>query len=420
MPADPVQVGIIGMTGFAGAHHGAVRELEKTGACHLVCTSTRDVDACRARADELQLNGRGVRLYGDYVQMLDECRDLLEVVIIPSALPLHAEMHKACVERGLPAYLEKPPTLDYAEFEAMLSVEAAASKLTNVGFNYIIEDERRALKGRLLDGEFGRVRTVCFSGLWPRARSYYERTFWAGRLVHEGRLVLDSPLGNAMAHFAHNLLFWAGADALWSWGEADRVEAELYRANRIEGPDTIFAKAVTADGTELRLALSHACSGDHRGWERVICEKAVLHYDVSSGYRIVRDDGTTEAGDFGERDLLPKNLAAYFDYVRGKAERPITTLADSGPFVRLYDLVLIAGREIHQIPEPFAQTLPAPDRDTTLTAVQDVGPVFERFFSEDLFPSKQAVPWARKGGGARPGELALLREVISHMVAESS
>lgn len=415
MSDSPVRVGIIGMTGFAGSHHGAVRELEKEGVCQLVCTSTRNPDACRDRADRLEFAARGVRLYDDYIRMLDEHRDRLEVVIIPSAVPLHAEMHKACVERGLPAYLEKPPTLSHAEFQDMVSVEAAAQKLTNVGFNYIVQGGRQALKRRLVSGEFGRVRKVSFSGLWPRARSYYDRTFWAGRLMYDGRLVLDSPMGNAMAHHAHNVLFWAGVASPWSWAEAGRVEAELYRANDIEGPDTIFVKAATTDGVDLRLALSHACTGDHRDWERIICDDALLHCDPRSSWKVSRDDGTTETGELGSSDV-PANLAAYFDYVRGKVDRPMTTLDDSGAFVRLYDAVVIAGRAIHEIPEPSAQTLPAPNGESTVRAVQNIDTVFERFFSDDLFPSQQGLSWAGKGGAATPRDLERLPDVVSDMV----
>lgn len=417
MSDDLVRVAIIGMTGFAGAHHRAVRELESKGVCKLVSTSTRNIEACRERIERLELAGRGVRLYDDYIQMLDECRDLLEVVIVPSGVPLHAEMHRACVERGLAVYLEKPPTLNYAEFQEMLAVEAAAVKLTNVGFNYIVQEKRHALKRRLLSGEFGAIRKACFSGLWPRPRTYYDRTFWAGRLTYDGNLVLDSPMGNAMSHHAHNMLFWAGTDGLWSWAEPERVEAELYRANDVEAPDTIFLNAVATNGVELRLAFSHACTGEHRHWETVVCEKAVLTCDISTKWQIEREDGTTETGDLGSSELVPENLAVYFDYVRGKADRPMTTLADSGAFVRLYDLALIAGKEIHAVGEPFAQTLPAPDGDSTVRSIEGIGEAFERFIADGSFPSEQGLPWSGKKGAATAKDLGLLPEVVANMVA---
>src|SRR5207237_9307357 len=121
---------------------------------------------------------------------------------------LHAEMHAAATARGLPVYLEKPPTLDHVELEAMIRSDAQARKASLVGFNFIIEKARLSLKERLLAGEFGAVRGATLSALWPRPASYFARNNWGGRLLVDGHVVLDSCFGNAMAHFVHNLLFW--------------------------------------------------------------------------------------------------------------------------------------------------------------------------------------------------------------------
>jgi hypothetical protein len=152
--------------------------------------------------------------------MLDaECGEL-EVVTVPTPIPLHAPMHRACVERGLACYLEKPPTLYHAELDEMLAVEARAARQTQVAFNFIVEDSRQALKRRILAGEFGRVLRAGSHGHWPRPTTYFTRSAWAGRLFLGGRPVLDSCIGNAMAHYVHSLLFWCGDSALLSWAEA--------------------------------------------------------------------------------------------------------------------------------------------------------------------------------------------------------
>lgn len=421
MSPDPIRVAVIGMTGWSRAHHEAVRKLEDAGICRLICTSTRNIDACRTSAHQLGFAGRDVRIYEDYVKMLDEEGHRLDVVTIPSALPLHAEMHRACVDRGCPAYLEKPPTLDCAEFDGMLAIEANACKLTNVGFNYIVEHERQSLKQRLLAGELGAIRTVLYAGLWPEPRSTFERTYWVGRLVHEGRLLLDSPMGNPMSHYVHNVLFWAATDSLWSWAEVDHVEAELYRAIQLQGPDTIFVRASTAEGIQLRLAFSHACAGRLRQFERIICDEATLQYDYDtyfpSGYRIVWNDSISESADIEVRDLLPENLAAYFAYVRGETERPVTRLIDSGPFVRFYDLALVAGREIHQVPKQCMSAVAASGHHRPIAAIQHIDTAVDCFFSQGMLPSEQGLPWARQGGEASAADLKLLPSVVARMVA---
>jgi len=183
------RVGIIGMGGFARAHHRAVLDLERRGQCRFVTTCDPDPSAHRELAADLGFSERGVSVYDSYREMLDDERERLDVVTVPAPLPLHAEMHRACVERGLAVYLEKPPTLDYAELDEILLVEARAERLTNVGFNYIVETPRQQLKRRLLDGGFGQVQQVCFHGLWPRSTAYYARTNCAGRLRLGARLM---------------------------------------------------------------------------------------------------------------------------------------------------------------------------------------------------------------------------------------
>jgi predicted dehydrogenase len=175
--------------------------LEDAGVCRLICTCDPSDDALQAARARWNLDGRGVRVWTDYREMLDVHVGELDVVTIPTPPPLHAEMHRACVERNLACYLEKPPTLDPDELERMITVDAGARKQTQVAFNFIIEEPRQALKRRLLAGEFGALRRASFVGLWPRASDYYARAAWAGRLLgNDGRLVLDSCIGNALAH----------------------------------------------------------------------------------------------------------------------------------------------------------------------------------------------------------------------------
>ena len=50
----------------------------------------------------------------------------------------------------------------------------------------------------------------------------------------EGELVLDVCMGNAVAHWVHNMLQWCGEGEVLSWADIDSVQAELYRAHAIE------------------------------------------------------------------------------------------------------------------------------------------------------------------------------------------
>lgn len=413
------RVGIIGTGGFAGSHHNAVRALEAAGECRLVCTCDPNAVLLADARTRFDLDGRGVETFEDYRSMLDSHRNDLDVVTVPTPLPLHAEMHRACVEGGFACYLEKPPTLDPDEMERMLAVEANAARQTQVAFNFIVEEPRRALKARLAAGEFGRVRRVTFVGLWPRADTYFTRSGWAGRLLwHDGRLVLDSVIGNALAHHVHNTLFWAGTDALSSWASPAAVWADIYRAHAIEGLDTCFVRAECDNGVEVRLAATHACDGAQEQREQVECDDAVLTYVTGGSYQVTWKDGRPpEDAPADRRVLLQENLRAYFAYVRGEAERPLTRLIDSRPFVHFNALVYVAAGAITPVGPTHVHRSPAANGD--LIAIAGVRDACRTFVETGDLPAAQGLPWARQRdrdeAPARPGDLPRLPEIIGGM-----
>lgn len=404
------------MGGFAAAHHDAILQLESEGKCRLVCTCDPAADAWADRASALRFTQRGVRVFDNYLDMLAACCNGLDLATIPTPVPLHAEMHRTCVENGLAVYLEKPPTLDYRELEAMLDVEQTAVHETNVGFNFIIERERRQLKHRLVTGEFGKLRRVIFTGMWPRPRSYFSRAPWVGRLMLNDRLVLDSCFGNAMAHYVHNVLFWAGLQSLDGWAAIKDATAELYRANHIEGPDTFFVQAHTTDDVLLHMALTHACEGEHRHYEQLECDKATITYKTSDRYTIDWNDGRTESRGVPAVSVAD-NLRAYLDYLANPlpSRRPATRLVESTPFVQLNDLAYVSAGAIQPIPQNERTITKTSDGSSVITSINNIERISARFIHEGLFPSAQGLTWGIKTKAATLDDLPILNDVVSRM-----
>ena len=417
--SQPPGIGIIGMGGFAQSHHRVAHALEAAGHCRLVCTCDPRFDTFEAEADRWELARRGVAVYADYREMLDAHRDDLRLVTVPTPIPLHAPMHRACVERGLACYLEKPPTLYYAELAQMLAEEERARYQTQVAFNFIVEDTRQALKRRILDGEWGRVLRVGFHGHWPRTNAYFTRAPWAGRLLLAGQPVLDSCIGNAMAHYVHNVLFWCGQEGLFSWAEVAGVEAELYRAHAIESFDTCFVRGRCANGIEVQIAATHAGDGPQHHREWVECEAATLTYLTGRTYHIVYKDGREETAPTDRRELLRENFLAYLAYLRGEAPRPLTRLIDARPFVHFYDLVFVAAQTIHAVPDAHIRRSPAREAGAEYAAIDGIDEACDAFFTTGLFPSQQQAAWAGPGGRALAEELPQLLGVVTRMSRES-
>src|SRR5947209_8700164 len=116
-----LNVAIIGMGGFAGEHHRVFQALEREDECRLVCICDPRPDDFSEQQARLKFAARGVAVYRDYQRMLDAHSTELDMVTVPTPVPLHAPMHRAVVERGLACYLEKPPTLYYAELDEMIA-----------------------------------------------------------------------------------------------------------------------------------------------------------------------------------------------------------------------------------------------------------------------------------------------------------
>ena len=403
------------MGGFAASHHGTVARLEERGEAKLICTCDPRAREFGPQQQQWKFGARGVQVFDDYQAMLAACHRELDCVVIPTPIQLHAEMHGAAAALGLPSYLEKPATLDYAELERMIATDARLPRESLVGFNFIIEKPRLALKERLLSGDFGAVRAATLTALWPRPTSYFRRNAWAGRLMVGDHVVLDSCMGNALAHFVHNLLFWTGSAELFSWAKLAAVRSELYRAHAIEGADTFFVEADTITGVTLRFALSHACSGPSSQAEMIVCEKATLRYVVGQSAEIRWCDGRLERIPLGPFDGLEENHLEYYRYLRGENSRPATTLADSRSFVALNDLAHVSSRRVAMIPaERVAGVRDEKEQKdyldvTGLTAAQEE------------FTVRGAWPGAN-GWGREPGEvvgisdLARFHDIIHRML----
>lgn len=413
---QPARIAIIGMGGFAGSHHHTVARLEERGKAKLVCTCDPKAGNFVKEREAWRFTARGVQVFSDYRTMLEACHANLDLVVVPTPIQLHAEMHAAAVAHGLPCYLEKPPTLDHAELERMIATDAKLRKASLVGFNFIIEKARLSLKERLLAGEFGAIRGATLSALWPRPASYFARNDWAGRLLIDGRIVCDSCFGNAMAHFVHNLLFWTGGPELFSWAQVAAVRAELYRAHAIEGADTFFVETDTTAGITMRFALSHACAGTSSHSEMVLCDKAVLRYTVGRHIEIRWNDGRGEKIDLEPFDPLAENHLDYQRYLRGEASRPATSLADSRPFVALNDLAYVSSGRITQIPAAQISGVRDEKEQKDYLNVASMGTAHEAFLAKGVWPS--ASGWGRGPADVvTPADLSRFHDVVRAMAA---
>ena len=193
-------------------------------------------------------------LYRDAAQMYEEQKP--DAVIIATPIHFHREQAEQAFAHGCHVVLEKPLAGCADDARAILAARDRADKLLNVDYQLCYDPVMRAVKKDVDAGVFGAPVSLRVIVLWPRGYTYYGRsTHWAGRKKDDhGRIIYDSVLNNATAHYLMNMLFMTGA-------EVQNVRCRTFRANPVETYDTAVMKGRSA-GAEVFIAVSHAVRED--------------------------------------------------------------------------------------------------------------------------------------------------------------
>lgn len=250
------QIGLIGVSGYASIHIEWLLQAHKDK--RLIITAFVTVEAERDSEGAKQLKATGALQYDSYLEMLEAQNGQLDLCFIPTGIQWHARMTIDALNTGCNVLVEKPLAGATSDGRAVIDAMKETGRWVAVGFQDMYTDEVATIKRMILKKRIGRIKTVSMLGLWPRARSYYQRNNWTGRLRADDAFVLDSPLNNAFAHFVNLSLFLAG-ETFEQSGDAFLNNAQLYRAHDIESFDTAVVQATSQTGTEFWFGVSHAC-----------------------------------------------------------------------------------------------------------------------------------------------------------------
>ena len=221
------QFGLIGLGPIGTIHLSTIEAFQAEGRAQIAAVA----DPAFERSPERRrpLEDRGVRCYTDYRQMLRD--EELDAVTIATPIPFHYEMTKACLERGLYVYLEKPPVPLLQQLDSLIAADPKF--LVGVGFQMILSKCLNQLKKTILEKKLGEVLEIAAGGCWPRLTNYYTRANWAGKLVLNGNPVLDGPATNGLAHVIHNMMYLAGEQPR-EFASPTEIQGVRYRARPIE------------------------------------------------------------------------------------------------------------------------------------------------------------------------------------------
>ncbi len=388
--SNPVSIALGGIGGYGSMYLSALLDSPQARSCSLVATVDPHPAGC-ARWHELQ--ALGIPHYDDLDALYRH--HSVDLTVLVSPIQLHAEQTVLALRHGSHVLCEKPAAATVQDVDRMMDAETRSGHSVAVGFQWSFTAPICQLKKDILRGDFGkpvRFKSLC---LWPRDESYYSRNNWAGRLRDDrGRWVLDSPVNNAMAHDLHNMLFLLG-DAPTTSAHPVEVVAEAYRANPIENADTVAARIMTRDGTEVLFFGSHAVPDNYGPVFTLEFTDAVVVYDAEHASILASfKDGTTRT--YAAPDATPHEQ---------KLWSCLTSIADTQPMA-----CGLAAARSHTLCVNGIQDSIGTSVDLPRDLIESVGPpggrlassselaaLLQACFQASALPSELGTSWAHCG-----------------------
>ncbi len=293
----PLRFVVIGLGGYGLVHIEAVRWLAEQGLGKLVGVVALDVDRRQRPTLVESLLKQHVTLYDSVEHFTSAGVSTADALTVPIAINMHVPISIAAMRAGLHVYCEKPVAGTVQEVDQLIAAEKETGRRIAIGFQHIYSNSIQQLKSRICDGRLGKVQELALMCGWPRSQQYYARNEWTGKLRFGGDWILDSPANNAHAHYVLNALYLCSADPKGS-ANPHTLRAELYRANTIEGPDTVQMQFDTTDGSKVFSILTHANGRENGPHMQLDCERGRAYWQTDNGKTIVRyKNGNTEEFD---------------------------------------------------------------------------------------------------------------------------
>lgn len=243
-----------------------------------------------------EFTAQGIPLY-DSMEAFFADGGRAQLAVISTPIQFHTPQILLALSHGMHVLCEKPLCGDARDIEALENAAEAAGKYVGIGFQWSHSKAILALKRDVMSGKFGRAEDLRTLILWPRDAKYYARGIgWAGKkATPDGRLIYDSVINNATAHYLHNILFLLGGEGTAKAPES--IRAELYRANPIENFDTAKVDLTFPGGAQAHMLASHAVDTE-------INPLFIYKFENASVCYANDDDACT-------RSLMPVGYTAY-------------------------------------------------------------------------------------------------------------
>ena len=275
-----IGIALFGVSGYGRCLLDAIRLVESSGSCRLeaVCIVNRNEE----EESWNQLCESGVRCFEDAISLWSEMKGRIGLTVLPTPPHTHCDYTLQAFSSGSHVLVEKPIATNLADARRMSQGAEISERQLFVGFQDMCVPSTLALKQSLIEGAYGKIRSISFLGLWPREHAYYRRNSWAGKSLLNGKQINDNPVSNAFSHFLNLALFFAGG-ARDSSARVLNIETELFRTNEIETFDTAALRLHTDRGIPVHFYCSHSTGESYSPTIRITTASETLEWRYEDG-----------------------------------------------------------------------------------------------------------------------------------------
>lgn len=272
----------------------------KRGSIEIVALVDTNPEAAQALINKVglpeSLRSR-IRIYTDYVEMLEQEKPELTAITAPSGA--HAAIGMRAISAGSNILLEKPLTLSLTEADQLLEAAAKHNVRIAVGHIYRFFPVVQVLQQDLQAGRFGRILYGDVKVRWGHDQSYYDQAAWRGTWSHDGGALMNQSI------HALDLMVWLLGQPVKSVN--GRIDRQIHR---MQAEDFGLASLELADGIWCQLeGTTNTDPSRQEASFFIRCTEGEIRAGIMSGrpyMRIINREGKNISGKYIRAFLAAK------------------------------------------------------------------------------------------------------------------
>ncbi|MBM7601810.1 putative dehydrogenase [Virgibacillus halotolerans] len=268
-----LRIAIIGLGDISKIHIPAIQANPNA-----VLTAVCDID------ETLKDTVPGVNFYSDYEVMLKQ--EKLDCVHVCLPHHLHYQATKACVEKGVHVFQEKPLARNAEEGMSLVDLEEANKDIKIcVSFQNRFNETFEKLQEIVASGKYGKVTGLKGLVTWFRPKAYYDVKPWRGQMKYAGGGVMINQAIHTL-----DLMQLLGGEINTIRGSVDNLFDYGYDVE-----DTAVANIQFSNGSTGLFFATNTNAGNSSVELQVILEKGKL---------TIKDSILTKANEHGKKEEI--------------------------------------------------------------------------------------------------------------------